>query len=94
MANKKTQGNQNRGRRDTVASATPFEEARDELFQHVMQCGVIGAEVQDQREWFDATIAYLTDRYPELAPTQMQELRTLGERFAQPPKRQTATSAA
>jgi hypothetical protein len=94
MANKKTHGNQNRGRRDGVATPTPFEEARDELFQHVMQCGVIGAEPNDQREWFDATVAYLTDRYPELSPTQLQELRTLGERFAQPPKRQTATSAA
>ena len=94
MANKKTHGNQNRGRQNGVATATPFEEARDELFQHVMQCGVIGAEPDHQREWFDATVAYLTDRYPELSPTQVQELRTLGERFAQPPKRQTATSAA
>jgi len=94
MANKKTHGNNNRGRRDAVATSTPYEEARDELFQHVMQCGVIGAEPDDQREWFDATVAYLTDRYPELTPAQMQELRTLGERFAQPPKRQTAGSAA
>ena len=94
MANKKNHGNQNRGRRDGVTTASPFEEARDELFQHVMQCGVIGAAPEDQREWFDNTIAYLTDRYPELAPTQLTELRTLGERFAQPPKRQTATTAA
>ena len=95
MANKRTHGNQNhRGRPSNVATATPFEEARDELFQHVMQCGVIGSEPDDQREWFDATVGYLTDRYPELSPPQMQELRTLGERFAQPPKRQTATSAA
>ena len=94
MANKKTHGNQHRGRRDVVATPSPFEEARDELFQHVMQCGVIGAGADDQREWFDATVAYLTDRYPELTPAQVQELRTLGERFAQPPKRQTATSAA
>jgi len=94
MANKKNHGTQNRGRRDTGATATPFEEARDELFQHVMQCGVIGAALEDQRDWFDNTLAYLTDRYPELTPTQVQELRTLGERFAQPPKRQTATTAA
>ena len=91
---KKTNGTQNRGRREVVATSTPFEEARDELFQHVMQCGVIGASTDDQREWFDNTLAYLTDRYPELSPVQMQELRTLGERFAQPPKRQPAGSAA
>ena len=91
---KKTHGNQHRGRRDVVSTPTPFEEARDELFQHVMQCGVIGSAAEDQREWFDNTLAYLTDRYPELSPVQLQELRTLGERFAQPPKRQTATTAA
>lgn len=91
---KKNFNGQNRGRRDAVAPASPYEEARDELFQHVMQCGVIGAEPEHQKEWFDATMAYLTDRYPELSGTQITELRTLGERFAQPPKRQTATSAA
>jgi hypothetical protein len=86
--------NANRGRQ-TAGSASPFEEARDELFQHVMQCGVIGAEAEHQGEWFDQTMSYMTDRYPELSPAQLKELRTLGERFAQPPKgRATATSAA
>ena len=86
--------NNNRGRRDS-APPTPFEEARDELFQHVMQCGVIGADPEHQGEWFDQTMAYFTDRFPELTPAQLKELRTLGERFAQPPKgRVTATSAA
>ena len=91
---KKTHGNQHRGRQGVVATPTPYEEARDELFQHVMQCGVIGAEPEHQTEWFDNTIAYLAERYPELSPAQITELRTLGERFAQPPKRQAATSAA
>ena len=94
MANKRTHGTPNRGRQNTQATPSPYEEARDELFQHVMQCGVIGAEPEHQTEWFDNTIAYLTERYPELSPAQMTELRTLGERFAQPPKRQAATSAA
>ena len=90
---KRNHANQNRGRRDVVATPSPFEEARDELFQHVMQCGVIGADPEHQREWFENTLAYLTDRYPELTPEKLQELRTLGERFAQPPKRQTTTAA-
>jgi hypothetical protein len=91
---KKSPSNNNRGRRD-VATPSPFEEARDELFQHVMQCGVIGAEADHQVEWFDQTMGYMTARYPELSPTQLKELRTLGERFAQPPKgRVTAGSAA
>jgi hypothetical protein len=29
---------------------------------------------------------YLTERYHELAPSEVEELRVLGERFAQPPK--------
>lgn len=92
MAKKSTTNN--RGRRD-VASPTPFEEARDELFQHVMQCGVIGADAEHQGEWFDQTLAYMAERFPELTPPQLNELRTLGERFAQPPKgRPAATSAA
>ena len=38
-------------------------------------------------------LSYLTDRYPELSSEKLQELRTLGERFAQPPKRQATTAA-
>jgi len=29
---------------------------------------------------------YLTERYHELSPSEVGELRVLGERFAQPPK--------
>lgn len=84
----------NRGPRQTGGGPSPFEEARDELFQHVMSCGVIGADPEHQKDWFDETMAYMTERYHELSPTQLQELRTLGERFAQPPKRQAPASAA
>lgn len=66
--------------------ATPFEEARDEMFQHIMKCGVIDAAPEDQKEWFDATMTYLADRYHELSPRQINELRVLGERFSQPAK--------
>jgi hypothetical protein len=30
-------------RRREVVAPTPFEQARDEMFQHIMRCGVIGA---------------------------------------------------
>lgn len=66
---------------------TPFEQARDEMFQHVMRCGVIGSDPDHQREWFDETMTYLGERYHELSKTQVAELRTLGERFAQPAKK-------
>jgi len=66
--------------------ATPFEEARDEMFQHVMKCGVIGSAPEDQKDWFDGTMSYLAERYHELSPKQIAELRILGERFSQPAK--------
>jgi hypothetical protein len=73
-------------RRREVAEQTAFEQARDELFQHVMRCGVIGAEVEHQGEWFDETMRYLGERYHELSDDELKDLRTLGERFAAPPK--------
>ena len=83
-----------RQRRD-VQVTSPYQEARDELFQHIMQCGVVGCHPDDQKEWFDNTISYLSGRFPELKPNEVTDLRTLGERFAQPPKArsdaQTAT---
>ncbi len=74
-----------RPRRDVVVNS-PYQEARDELFQHIMQCGVVGCHPDDQKEWFDNTISYLSGRFPELKPNEVADLRTLGERFAQPPK--------
>ena len=76
--------------RSAAPVATPFEEARDEMFQHIMKCGVIGATSEDQKEWFDGTMSYLTERYHELSPRQISELRVLGERFSQPAKVQAA----
>ena len=76
------------------ATASPFEEARDELFQHIMRCGVVGADPEHVAEWFNETMAYMTDRYPELSSEQISELRQLGERFAQPPKKRDDTAAA
>lgn len=81
-----------RSRRD-AAVPSPYQEARDELFQQIMQCGVIGCHPIDQKEWFDATMVYLTDRYPELKANEFAELRTLGERFAQPTKKQVKQTA-
>lgn len=69
-----------------AAQKAPVDEARDELFQHIMRCGVIGAEADHQKEWFDATLTYFAERYPELNPLELSQLRTQGERFAQPLK--------
>ena len=75
----------NRQRR-VVTPPTPFEQARDELFQQIMRCEVIGAAPDHQAEWFNETMAYFAERYPELKPADVNDLRQLGERFVQPPK--------
>jgi len=80
----------NRFRKEPVRAASPFEEARDELFQQIMRCGVVGSAPEDQKDWFDNTVEYLAERYHELAPSEVGELRLLGERFAQPPKQRKA----
>ena len=79
-----------KNRNRTSAVPSPFEEARDELFQHIMRCGVVEAAPEHQEEWFAETMSYMTERFPELSTDQLGELRKLGERFAQPPKKQGA----
>ena len=76
----------NKNRRREVAEPIPFEQARDELFQHIIRCGVLQAAPEHQVEWLDDTMTYLEDRYPELTDAEFAELRTLGLRFCQPPK--------
>lgn len=67
-------------------SYTPnvIDRARDELFSHIRRCGVLDAEVDQRDEWFDDTIQYLGERYPELSPGELSELRTIGERYCAP----------
>jgi len=78
----------------TPITPSAFEEARDELFQHIMRCGVVGADHEDQVAWFSETMPYFIERYHELGEDQVEQLRTLGERFAQPPKTKDGVSAA
>jgi hypothetical protein len=80
-----------KNRRREVAEPMPFEQARDEMFQHIIRCGVLQAAPEHQVEWFDDTMAYLEDRYHELTTEQLAELRTLGLRFCQPPKARTGS---
>jgi hypothetical protein len=88
--------NRNAGARRYAGPAepSPFEQARDELFQHIMRCGVVGADPEHIEEWFADTMKYMTERYPELSEQQVNELKTLGMRFAQPPKARSASDAA
>jgi hypothetical protein len=81
-------------RPSTPADPTPFEESRDELFQHIIRCGVIGAEPDHVAEWFDDTMRYFGERYPELSSDELSQLRVLGMRFAQPRKERKPESDA
>ena len=67
-----------------VASPTTFELARDELFSHILHCGVLEAAPEHQRDWLDDTMLYLTDRYTDLTESELNEVRVLGERFCRP----------
>lgn len=61
-----------------------FEQARDELFSHILRCGVLEASVEHQKEWFDDTMLYLGDRYEDLTEAEVSQLRLLGERYCRP----------
>lgn len=69
-----------------------MDEARNELFQHIMSCGVIGSQPEHQVEWFNETMNYLSERYHELSKQQIADLRVLGERFAAPPVNKSAST--
>jgi hypothetical protein len=72
--------------REPRKTATPstFDQARDELFSHILRCGVLEAAPEHQKEWFDDTMLYLADRYEDLAEEELDQLRTLGERYCRP----------
>jgi len=66
-------------RRDTF-----FDNARDELFAHVNRCNVLKASEEQQREWMEDTMDYMSERFPGLTPEQLGELREIGLRFCKP----------
>jgi hypothetical protein len=68
----------------TAALPTSFDQARDELFSHILRCGVLEADAEHQKEWMDDTMQYLIERYPDLSEQQITEVRVLGERFCRP----------
>jgi hypothetical protein len=52
--------------RRTPAAPRPFEQARDELFSHILRLEVLEALPEHQKEWFDDTMQYLSERYNDL----------------------------
>lgn len=72
---------------------TAFDQGRDELFSHILRCGVLEAAPEHQKEWMDDTMQYVADRYTDLKPEELAQLRVLGERFCQPVVRRAPTQA-
>jgi hypothetical protein len=73
---------------------TTFEQARDELFSHILRCGVLEAEEEHRKDWFVDTMDYLAERYEALTDAELKELRTLGERYCRPVVARPETVAA
>lgn len=75
-----------KGRPVSRAGASPsvLDRARDELFSAIRQCGVLGADREEQTEWMDETLGYMKERHPQLSQTELAQLREAGVRFCQP----------
>jgi hypothetical protein len=73
-----------RKKTDRAAGPSIVEQARDELFSHILRCGVTDAEPEHQKEWIDDTMQYLAERYPDLGEAELSQVRVLGERFCRP----------
>ena len=71
----------------SAPEAVSFAQARDELFSHILRCGVIDALPEHQKDWFDDTMGYIADRYEDLTEAEQTQLRLLGERYCQPVRR-------
>ncbi len=71
----------------SAPEAAAFAQARDELFSHILRCGVIEALPEHQKDWFDDTMGYVADRYEDLSEEELAALRVLGERYCQPVRR-------
>jgi hypothetical protein len=77
----------NKKKARSAPEAPSFTQARDELFSHILRCGVIDALPEHQKDWFDDTMGYIAERYEDLSSEQQSQLRLLGERYCQPVRR-------
>ena len=73
-----------RKKSDRSTGPSIFDQARDELFSHILRCGVTEAEPEHQKEWMDDTMQYLAERYANLSEEELAQVRVLGERFCKP----------
>lgn len=58
-----------------------YEEARDELFSHMLKSRIADAEPARQRAWLGETLGYLRHRYNALPDARLRHLAEAAERF-------------
>lgn len=83
----------NKKKTRSAPEAAAFAQARDELFSHILRCGVIDALPEHQKDWFDDTMGYIAERYEGLSEEEQKQLRLLGERYCQPVRRVDAVES-
>ena len=83
----------NKKKTRSAPEAAAFAQARDELFSHILRCGVIDALPEHQKDWFDVTMGYIAERYEDLSEEEQKQLRLLGERYCQPVRRVDAVES-
>ena len=71
-----------------------LEQARDELFSHILRCGVLEASEEHQKDWLNDTMEYLADRYDTLTDDELSDVRRLGEQYCRPVIRNSEPVAA
>ena len=76
------------------AGPSALDQARDELFSHILRCGVLEAASEHQKEWFDDTMDYLAERYEDLTDDELSGLRRLGEQYCRPVIQRPVTASA
>jgi len=64
--------------------ASNLDKARDELFAHINRCGVLKADEEQQVEWMGDTLGYISECYPDLSDTELNQLKAIGLRFCRP----------
>jgi hypothetical protein len=72
------------GRTTPSSSPSTLDQARDELFSHILRCGVVEADREQQAAWMDDTMQYLAERYVDLTEEELSQIRLLGDRFCKP----------
>lgn len=51
---------------------------------HIHRCGVLKASAEQQQQWLDETMQYMSERYTGLSKEDLGQLQEIGKRFCQP----------